>query len=187
MYNYHFRLTPVKVEEFIRYCNLRRKHSIIDTLEFDKTLEDINKKGEQPISFLIARQNWSKNQNQVSNYKQSLCKSHKRTYLVNKISTRCLKISWKTYFLNEYQLSQQRRKSHYFTLSFLLGHVPYINHVFQKGIYWHIGTIKQVENEIITFICTVGELKDWTKRHLLSKTTQIQAVWAGGKGESSHL
>ena len=77
--NYHFRLTPVKVEEFIRYCNLRRKHSIIDTLEFDKTLEDINKKGEQPISFLIARQNWSKNQNQVSNYKQSLCKSHKRT------------------------------------------------------------------------------------------------------------
>ena len=79
LYNYHFRLTPVKVEEFIRYCNLRRKHSIIDTLEFDKTLEDINKKGEQPISFLIARQNWSKNQNQVSNYKQSLCKSHKRT------------------------------------------------------------------------------------------------------------
>ena len=66
----HFRLTPVKVEEFIRYCNLRRKHSIIDTLEFDKTLEDINKKGEQPISFLIARQNWTKNQNQVSTYKK---------------------------------------------------------------------------------------------------------------------
>ena len=31
------KLTPIKVEEFVKYCNTRRKHTIIDTLEFDKT------------------------------------------------------------------------------------------------------------------------------------------------------
>lgn len=50
----------MKVEEFIRYCHQRRKHAIIDALEYDKTLENIG----QPISFLIARQNVNKNQNQ---------------------------------------------------------------------------------------------------------------------------
>ena len=31
------KLTPIKVDEFVKYCNTRRKHTIIDTLEFDKT------------------------------------------------------------------------------------------------------------------------------------------------------
>ena len=36
-------------------------------------------------------------------------------------------------------------------------------------------------------ICTVGELKDWTKRHLWSKTTQNTGGMGGAKGGSSHL
>ena len=56
------RLTPVKVEEFIKYCATRRKHAIIDTLEYDKTVhEDSQSNG----SCLTATKNWKKNQNQA--------------------------------------------------------------------------------------------------------------------------
>lgn len=56
------RLAPVKVEEFIKYCNTRRKHAIIDTLEFDKTLP--NRANPGLLSYVNARKNWSRNQNQ---------------------------------------------------------------------------------------------------------------------------
>ena len=59
-------MIPVKVEEFIRYCNFRRKHVFIDTLEFDKTLE--NSDNDPTITFSNAKQHSSKNQNQVSNF-----------------------------------------------------------------------------------------------------------------------
>ena len=57
------KLTPVKVEEFVKYCNTRRKHIIIDTLEFDKTKGSGNDE-ESGISYLIANRNKEKNQNQ---------------------------------------------------------------------------------------------------------------------------
>ena len=59
-------MIPVKVEEFIRYCNFRRKHVFIDTLEFDKTLE--NSDSDPEITFSNAKQHLTKNQNQVSNF-----------------------------------------------------------------------------------------------------------------------
>ena len=65
-------MIPVKVEEFIRYCNFRRKHVFIDTLEFDKTLE--NSDNDPTITFLNAKQHSSKNQNQViANQIEVLC------------------------------------------------------------------------------------------------------------------
>ena len=53
------KLTPVKIEEFIKYCNTRRKHAIIDNLEFDKTIEPL----EESVSFMAAKKNLRKNQN----------------------------------------------------------------------------------------------------------------------------
>ena len=53
------KLTPVKIEEFIKYCNTRRKHAIIDNLEFDKTIEP----RDESVSFLAAKKNPRKNQN----------------------------------------------------------------------------------------------------------------------------
>ena len=64
-------MIPVKVEEFIRYCNFRRKHVFIDTLEFDKTLE--NSDNDPTITFSNAKQHLSKNQNQVSNFDCNIC------------------------------------------------------------------------------------------------------------------
>lgn len=51
--------TPIKVADFLKYCNLRRKHEIIDSLEFSKTLVE-----QSQDSILMARKNWRKNQNQ---------------------------------------------------------------------------------------------------------------------------
>ncbi len=65
---YSRRLTPVKIDDFIRYCNVRRKHAIIDTLEFDQTMAieaKQRKNNKQGISFLFAHRNKGKNQNQV--------------------------------------------------------------------------------------------------------------------------
>jgi len=55
------KLTPIKVEEFVKYCNTRRKHTIIDTLEFDKTNSRDDDSG---VSYAIAKKNKAKNQNQ---------------------------------------------------------------------------------------------------------------------------
>ena len=61
-------MIPVKVEEFIRYCNFRRKHVIIDTLEFDKTIEKSDNQNDPTITFSNAKKHCSKNQNQVSHF-----------------------------------------------------------------------------------------------------------------------
>ena len=57
------RLTPVNVKDFVRYCATRRKHAIIDTLEFDKTTGE--SPGDNGVSYLAATKNWKKNQNQT--------------------------------------------------------------------------------------------------------------------------
>merc|ERR1712223_2319364 len=57
------KLTPIKVDEFVKYCNTRRKHTIIDTLEFDKT-KSCGSDEDFGISYLIATKNREKNQNQ---------------------------------------------------------------------------------------------------------------------------
>ena len=53
------KLTPVKVEEFVKYCNTRRKHAIIDNLEFDKTSDGSDNKALKAA----AQKNPRKNQN----------------------------------------------------------------------------------------------------------------------------
>merc|ERR1711899_250485 len=57
------KLTPIKVEEFLKYCNTRRKHTIIDTLEYDKTASSTDEES-GGVSYLIAKKNKGKNQNQ---------------------------------------------------------------------------------------------------------------------------
>ena len=51
------KLTPVKVEEFVKYCNTRRKHAIIDNLEFDKTSDGSENKALKAAALKNPRKN----------------------------------------------------------------------------------------------------------------------------------
>ena len=57
------KLTPVKIEEFVKYCNTRRKHAIIDNLEFDKTSEGSDNREDNSLKTIAAKKNPRKNQN----------------------------------------------------------------------------------------------------------------------------